>query len=140
MKRNFWPYAIILYFAIFITAMTAWIFFAVRNDQELVRRDYYEHELKFQTELDSLNRAAGEKPKVTYTRASQTIAIALPKNAEKAVANFYRPSSAALDRKIEMTGPFQTINANALQPGLWKLQLTWTAAGVAYRHDETLVL
>lgn len=139
MKKNPWPYAIIICFAIFITAMTSWIVFAVRNDHQLVRKDYYEHELKFQNELDSFQRAADTDVRVSYDHAAQVVTIALPAGAAEASAHFYRPSDVALDKQLRIA-PQTPINVSAFAEGLWKLRLSWKVGEANYRHDETLVL
>ena len=36
-QRNPWPFAIVLFFVVFISSMAAWITVAVRNDMDLVR-------------------------------------------------------------------------------------------------------
>ena len=139
MKKNPWPYAIVIYFAVFITAMTSWIVFAVRNDHQLVRKDYYEHELKFQNELDSFKRAAAADVRVNYDRAAQVVTIALPAGADEASAHFYRPSDVSLDKQLRIA-PQAPINVSGFAEGLWRLRLSWKLGDAFYRHDETLVL
>lgn len=139
MKRNPWPLAIILYFTVFIAGMIAWIFFAVRNDQELVRKDYYEHELRCQGELESFARAAFATAEIRYDKAAQTISIALPEKSEKATAFFYRPSNATADRRIDLVDG-TSIDVAKFERGLWKLRISWTNNQAEFRRDETLVL
>ena len=142
MKRNPWPYAIIAYFVLFITVMAAWIAFAVRNDDELVRADYYEHELKFQSEIDRASRGLAANVKLDYNSAAQSIVVTLPPEAAIGSLFFYRPSDSKLDREIslKLSQGEQTLDTRQLQPGLWKVRLTWTTDGVEFRHDQTLVL
>ena len=89
MKHNPWPFAIIAYFVLFITAMISSIVFAVRNDQELVRKDYYEQELKFQNEIDSSTRAAAVPFRMDYQPAGQKLDIALPPDSRNAAVHFF---------------------------------------------------
>lgn len=142
MKRNFWPYAIILYFAIFITGVVVWITFATRNDQQLVRADYYEQELKYQTELDGRSRALNADVTVAYDATAQRVTVGLPGNVKKASAYFYRPSNAKLDRELTLAldAGSDKIDVRDFQSGLWKLRLTWMAAGVEYRRETVVVL
>jgi nitrogen fixation protein FixH len=141
MKRNPWPYAIILYFIVFIGGMAAWITFAVRNDHELVRKDYYEQELKFQNELDGVARAAAAGVTVSYNSSKQLLTVSLPVDNLVGSLKFYRPSNARLDQEIPLSlkGGAQTIDVHSFESGLWKLRLTWTANGAHYQHDETLI-
>jgi nitrogen fixation protein FixH len=142
MKCNPWPYAITAYFVIFIAAVTIWITFAVRNDQQLVRRDYYEQELKFQTDIDGQSRAASVNVYVDYDATKQTITLALPQVATAASVYFYRPSNAKLDREIKLalTNGAQAIDVAKFESGLWKLRVQWIADGAEFRHNATVVL
>ena len=141
MKRNLWPYAIVLYFVVFITGMAAWIGFAVRNDHQLVRKDYYEQELKYQNELESFGRAAAGAVVVAYEPKTHLVTIQLPSDAAGTIY-FYRPSDLKLDRQVPLSTRegIQQINVGEFDPGLWKVRLTWTANGAEFRHDEKLVL
>ncbi len=142
MKRNPWPYAIIAYFIIFISSMVSWVVFAVHNEQELVRTDYYEQELKFQTEIERLTRAASAPFKINYQSATQNLAISLPSDASKASLHFYRPSKSSLDRTLKLTlkEGHQTLDLRDFSPGLWKLHFTWTAKEVEFSRHESLIL
>lgn len=139
-KRNPWPYAIVAYFAIFITGIVVWVSFAIRNDQELVRKDYYEHEIKYQNEIDRLERAAAAPARVEHNASERAVTIALPANATDGRIYFYRPSAAKFDRQIELHQTTQTMDLKNFEPGLWKLRLAWKLNGAEYRHDQTLVL
>ena len=142
MKRNPWPYAIVAYFVIFIAAVTIWITFAVRNDQQLVRSDYYEQELKFQNDLDGQARGATTHASLDYDALKQLISISIPSPVAKGAIYFYRPSDAKLDRQIDLVleGGAQKIDVARFQGGLWKVRLTWTAEGIEYHHDTRIVL
>jgi nitrogen fixation protein FixH len=142
MKRNPWPYAIILYFVVFIGAMATWIGFAVRNEQQLVRSDYYEQELKFQTEVDGQSRATGANVSIDYDSIKQTLAVVLPPTAATASVYFYRPSDARMDREITLAlkDGSQSIDVKNFKSGLWKVRLKWIHDGAEYRHNATIVL
>src|SRR4051794_34320246 len=102
MKRNPWPYAIILYFIVFIGAVATWIVFAARHDHELVRKDYYDQEMKFQSELDNQSRAASLNVKISYIAADQFVRIDLLSQASTGTVYFYRAAHAKLDREFPL--------------------------------------
>src|SRR5262245_14670744 len=134
-NRNLWPHAIVAWFVIFASAMAAWIAFATRQNMDLVRTDYYEAEIRYQSQLDRLNRTAPLRSKVAihYRAAAREITLRLP--AEHATSHpagrihFYRPSEAALDFELPLTidaqGP-QRIDARKLPAGQWKVRVEWT--------------
>ena len=142
MKRNPWPYAIVIYFALFITAMATWICFAVRNDHELVRKDYYEQELQFQSELDRTQRARTVEVHVSYDASKSAIIVQLPLNTASGSIYFYRPAQATLDKQIPLVleHGIQTIDVRNFAAGLWKVRLSWNTDGNNFQHDATVVL
>lgn len=141
MKRNPWPYAIALYFVIFITAMTGWIVFAVRNDHQLIRKDYYEQELKFQGELDSLERGASANIQVAYEPTTRLLTVKFPHDAAGTI-DFYRPSNDRADRQLPLLvkDGVQTVDVQTFEPGLWKVRFTWSVNGAEFFHDRKMVL
>lgn len=141
MKRNFWPYAIVLYFIVFIGAIAAWIVFATHNDQELVRKDYYDQEILFQKEIDNRARAAALNVKISYDAIEQSVRIDLPSQVSQGTVYFYRAAHAKLDREfpLVLNDGVQSIDVRNFERGLWKVRLHWLAEGVEFRHDQSLV-
>lgn len=148
-KINPWPIAIVLYFVLFISGIVAWIAFAMRNDMELVRPDYYEQEIRYQQQIDRQNRAAllGDQLEVRFRPEQKTLTIGLPKTpGEESVTgeiHLYRPSDSRLDRHIPLALDrynAQTVELGALQAGLWKVRLAWVSGGAEYYHDQKLIL
>jgi hypothetical protein len=143
MKKNPWPYAIIAYFAVFITAMASWITFAVRNDMELVRKDYYEADLKFQQQLDKLARTRELRRDISVRLEGPTLALVLPKTDAQGEVHLYRPSNAKLDRRLPLqldAQGRQAIDIARLQSGLWKLRVSWQSHGEDFYFDEPIVI
>ena len=151
-KKNPWPFAIVGYFVIFITAMGGWITFAVRNDMDLVREDYYEHEIRYQKHIDSVARTAAIRNEVNIScdQNHQLLIISMPKDHVRASdadaitgeLHLYRPSDSKLDQRfpLALTQGAQSIPVAHLAPGLWKVRLSWNAAGSEYYFDQMIVL
>jgi hypothetical protein len=148
-RRNPWPYAIIGWFVLFISGMAAWTVVAVRHDPDLVRPDYYDEEIRFQKQIERVNRTAPVKGEVSVVHdASQhAVAIRLPlAHATPTVAGrvkFYRPSNARLDFERPLvleSGAMQRVSTDGLEAGLWKVQVRWTFDGAEYYYDQALVL
>lgn len=149
MKKNLWPYAIIAYFVVFIAGIATWISFAIRHDDQLVRPDYYDHEIKYQAQIDRITRTRGLKGEAlaAYEIAGNYIRITLPAGmrSEKVegTVHLYRPSDARLDQKLALTPApdgSQEINVSDLPGGLWKLRLDWKASDREYYFEKSLVL
>jgi nitrogen fixation protein FixH len=146
--RSLWPYAIVGWFLLFGTAMAAWIVVAVRQNLDLVRPDYYDHEIRYQQQIDRQARTLpfGSTVKVAYDAAQQHITIALP-TAHAAQARgkitFYRPADAKLDREAKLSvnaGGEQVLDTKPLRPGLWKVRVQWTAGSEEFYFDQTVLI
>ena len=149
MKKNIWPYAIIAYFVVFITGIVAWVSFATRHDDQLVRADYYDHEIKYQSQIERVarTRALKDESIIVYHPAQKTIRITFPdelrgQNIEGNI-HLYRPSDARLDKRISLSPSIdgiQQISVGGLQQGLWKLRLDWKLDDAEYYIEKSLVL
>ncbi|MBI5802256.1 MAG: FixH family protein [Verrucomicrobia bacterium] len=146
--RSPWPYAIIAWFALFGSAMAAWIVVALRQDMDLVRTDYYEHEMRYQQQIDRQARTQPLKSqvKVGYDATLQRITVALPAShatQARGRISIYRPSDAKLDRDLKLSlnpAGEQMLDTKPLRPGLWKVRVQWTVSGEDYFFDQTVIL
>lgn len=150
---NPWPWAIIGFFAIFIAAITVWVVFAIRHDDQLVRPDYYEHELAFQKQIESTSRAKAIEKEISfaYNVTNQTVQITLPVPLPNSAhpetisghIQFYRPSDARLDRELPLqlnSAHSQTLDVSGLKEGLWKIHLQWASEGSDYYVERPLFI
>ncbi len=147
---NPWPWAIIAYFVVFISAVVGYTSFAMRQKMDLVRADYYEEELRFQQRIDSTarTRQIGSTVTVSYDAPSGQLLIGIPTATADAIkgtgkVELYRPSDARLDRHLEFSLQnlaTQKVTARDLLPGLWRVRLTWGPETARFLHEETLVI
>jgi nitrogen fixation protein FixH len=144
---NPWPYALIGYFAVFITAVVLFTAWSLHQKTDLVGTDYYDQEIRYQDQIDRLRRTAAVGPAVQIGYGSGRIKINLPtehlSKGVSGVVHFYRPSNAALDHEVPLavdTFGHQTIGAAGLIPGLWRVRVGWKAGGEEFFRDETIVV
>jgi nitrogen fixation protein FixH len=145
--RNLWPLGIILTFVVFISGTVGLVVMACMHNTELVNSNYYDQEIKYQTRIDSEARAQQAGANVSYDRAARHIVISLPmQQSAKDVTGqiqLYRPSAAGLDKafKFEPTvNGIQTLDAGGLQPGLWKIRVSWNVEGRDYFLDQKIII
>jgi hypothetical protein len=147
--RNPWPGGIVIAFVLFVLGTTGLIVLACTHQTELVRPDYYEQELRYQGQLERVNRtkSLGDQVSVAYDAPRGEVRIHIPadhaRRAAQGQLHLYRPSAAGLDRRIDFrpdTNGVQTVDAAALRPGLWRVRVTWTAAGEEYFTDQGVVI
>lgn len=150
-SRSLWPHAILAWFVVFSSAMAAWITFALRQNTELVSADYYEEEVRFQSQLDRLNRTAAVRGDVAvlYDAAQGQVTLRLPADhvvqrpSPSGRIRFYRPSDARLDFEVPLAlaGPGeQRIDVSARRGGQWKVRVQWKAGGQDYFFEQIVVL
>src|ERR1035438_2491522 len=79
-SRNLWPVGIIVTFALFFAGTVGLVVMACTQKVDLVSADYYEQELKFQGQIDRVERTrhAATQATVAYDAALRCIAISLP--------------------------------------------------------------
>lgn len=149
-KRNLWPFGIILAFALFILGTTALIALACSGvKDDLVATDYYERDLRFQTRLDSLNRAQRlpDGASIAFDAGQQVIVITLPREHAarftQGSVQLYRPSAAELDQQLELhpdNAGVQSLDAAQLRRGLWRVKVVWTVAGEEFAVERSVVV
>lgn len=146
--RSLWPVAIITFFILAVLFLGTFVFWALRQREDLVTANYYEKEIRYQQQLDTLNRsqAVAAQVVVTYEPIANQIVITLPAaQAQGATGkiHLYRPSDASLDRELPLAldaAGTQQLDATKLQPGLWKVRVHWTTAGQEYFIDQSVIV
>jgi hypothetical protein len=123
--------------------------FATRHREDLVRPDYYEEEVRYQEQLERLNRtlAVRHDTAITYDDTNQNVVITLPpehaRQQPSGRINFYRPSDASLDREVRLApdaAGIQRVDASKLRAGLWKVRLYWTVHHQDFYLDQPIIV
>jgi nitrogen fixation protein FixH len=149
LKRNLWPVAIIAYFAVAILGAVIFVVWAVRQDMDLVRNDYYAEELRFQKQMERVERAGQlkEAASIVYSFDDQMITVALPPDHSNKLSegsiHFYRPSDATLDLDLKLqvsADGKQRVPTAGLQAGLWKVRLLWKVDGEEFFTDRSIII
>jgi hypothetical protein len=79
-SRNLWPVAITGFFIIAIIFIATFIAFAVSQREDLVSTDYYEREVEYQKQIDTMRRSQSfaVTTVVSFEPKPQVIVIRLP--------------------------------------------------------------
>ena len=147
--RNLWPIGIIVVCALFVAGTATLIVVACSQNTDLVSPDYYEQELRFQGQIDRIQRtrSSAAQASVAYDAAAQSITVSLPPNQVRPPVTgrieLYRPSAAGLDRAVNLEPDacgIQRLDATSLAPGLWKVRVSWTAEKESYYLEQKVVV
>ncbi len=147
--RTLWPFGIVAAFVIFIAATIALIAISLSQRDDLVRADYYDHELRFEQELARNDRTREIRSEVLirFDETQRQIEIGFPARHARlkptGTIQLYRPSSAGQDVQFELrldADGRQRIGAGDLSSGLWRVRVHWTVDQADYAVEERLVL
>jgi hypothetical protein len=146
-NRNLWPLGICVVFALFFIGMATVVVIAATHRDHLVSDNYYEQELKFQSQIDSAARTRQSGAAIHYDAAAGCVVIALPpaQLARKisGIIELYRPSEAKLDREFLLSpdaAGIQTLNVSKLAVGLWLARVQWNASGEDYFLEQKITI
>jgi hypothetical protein len=132
---NFGLKITVLYLS-FVGLILTLVFMCFGQKVELVSKDYYAQELKFQDKIDAINNSLNAKKIVL------TIDSSLLSNDFEGTINFFRPSDSSKDIKLKMDFKDleQIIDGNELIHGAYKMQLTWVSNKKNYFKEEVIFI
>jgi len=147
--RSLWPISIIAFFAVAILSLAGFVAYCNLHSEELVSADYYEQEVRFQGQMERVQRtqALPAKLALNYDPAARRVRLKFPAMAfdssTAARIALYRPSAGRMDREIKLdanAGADQSFDASQMTSGLWRVRVTWTTSGQDYFVEEKLVI
>jgi nitrogen fixation protein FixH len=146
--QNPWPVGLILFFIVFVSYIAGFIVYASRQKMDLVRDDYYDQEIRFQQQIDRVQRSAPvlADADIQYDEAHDLVSVSLPslkQNDISGTVTFYRPSDAALDNDVKLgldADGRQNVSVRSLRAGPWKVRVQWNAAGREYFFEKPIVI
>ncbi|MHA6696539.1 FixH family protein [Chryseobacterium sp. A301] len=145
MLKNFtWGHGVVVALGAFMIFILSLVFIYGRGWQnaEMVSRDYYEDELRYQEVIDAKNKADLLTEKPIYNQNSQGITLEFPASisVDQNSVNFhlFRTDDANLD--VEKDLQFQSgrkihIPKQILFPGSYTLKIAWKSKTVPYQVD-----
>lgn len=139
--KNPWPLAVSVLYGGFAVLLLSFATYAMRNPTDLVRQDYYAHEINYQQQIDRELQAAEWKAEDLIRVVDAGLIITLPAGATDGALHLYRPSDAALDRELTLQPDAQgraVLPISELKPGAWRVRLDWQQAGRPCFKERTV--
>ncbi len=138
-----WGNKLVVVFILFALLMATLVYKAVNTKFELVSKDYYKDELRYQDRIDGRNNAA-LIGKVSVTQDAEALIIGLPDEMKgvkvEGEAWFYCKTDAVRDRKIALavdTSGKQVILKTQLSRGTtYEIKLNWQAGDQKYYTEQ----
>jgi len=136
-----WIVVAFVFFALYIGVL---VVVCVRQDINLVSKDYYRDELKYQQKLDQINNAnhLSHLPVIAIKNGQARISFGENQYIQNGTLKIERPSNEKLDRNFSLS-PGQSIqefNLGNWKPGLYRTSITWTMEGKGYYFEKQIIL
>ena len=141
-----WPYAIVVCMVLFMAYIAMFVYKAMKQDVDLVSKDYYQQEIEYQDRIESVKRtqALGDVM-LDYKAESKSILLQMPatykdKNLSGTVTLF-RPSDDKMDKEIPLQlgrDQSQLLETQDLESGLWKVRVNFTDGQDTYYTEKTI--
>lgn len=135
---------IILFLVITIGQVLAIHYFV---DYDLVEEEYYDAEIKYQEQIDKINRT-NNLPEQLYVRLTdKAIEFKFPllfdKDRISGKITYYKPSDDLLDKmQVIKLNDENTmyLDRNELSTGYWKIKIEWSVNEVEYYNEESMMV
>lgn len=140
-----WGNKLVVVFVAFAALMGTLVYKAVNTKFELVTKDYYKDELRYQEKLDGAANAAAAGPLVVKVSAG-VIDIQLPQSLAATVADadawFYCKTNAAHDQRsqVKIENGAHHFDASHFAKDSYELKLQFTSGGKQYYYSSPVII
>ena len=141
-----WGYKILFVYIAFVGLILFLVLKASFQKDDLVTKDYYAQELKYQERIDEKQRTNALSAELRYAFKEGKLHITFPKDfsGQTIIGNvlLYCPSDEQKDMKQHFTlqGNLLTLDIPANYEGLFELHISWLWDGKQYYYEEKLFL
>ncbi|MGE5353213.1 MAG: FixH family protein [Acidobacteriota bacterium] len=139
-----WGIGISLLYGLFVVGIFIIVLFYMGQDVDLVTKEYYNDEIKYQDKIEKLKRTRALKDEVKFTPADEKVRISFPGTIKENISGeilFFRPSDKKYDFRLMLKpGPdlVQSVDFHGRRKGLWKIEMNWKAGSAEYLNEEII--
>lgn len=142
-----WGNKLLVTFIVFGAGMLFLVFRSMRTNYELVEKDYYKKELRYQEVIEGSESANALNSQVKFEQTANGILLQLPDEMKnKNVAGnilFYCAYDAAKDRKFDLqtnTAGQQLFPLQKIEAGNYTVKINWNEAGKKYYAEKNVTV
>jgi len=148
MKIKFnWGTGIVLALVIMMSGMLYLVSIALRQDYDLVDKDYYQKSITYQEHIEKVRNNDALTEKIRFEIAPESLKLTFPNLANIAEysgeIHFYSPVEAKRDLTVNVKPDstyMQTIDFATLQKGRYEVKIDWMVGKVSYYQEEEIIL
>lgn len=142
-----WGNKLLLAFIVFAGGMFYLVYGSMHTNYELVEKDYYKSELRYQQVIDATNLGNQLSSAVTVTQNKDGILLQLPVEMRKQDVSgdilFYCAYDEKKDKKYALEideEAKQQFQSSAISPGTYTVKINWQTAGKNYFTEKKLTV
>ncbi|MBL7919906.1 MAG: FixH family protein [Bacteroidia bacterium] len=142
-----WGIRITIVYTGFVMLISSLVFISSTNKSELVAKDYYAQELKYQDRIDAIENETHLKSSIQYELKANEIILAFPDVINDKTFTgeiiFFRPSDSSKDKKFKLTfneNGKQSIKRSQLAKGLYKMCITWSSNNKTFYKERIITI
>lgn len=142
-----WGTGLAIFISVFLLVTIGLVIYMMTIDVNLVADNYYEQEIKYQTQIDKIERTHRLPEQVNVKVNGNIVNIVFPKLFNNDVIEgevvLFRPS----DNNFDIAAPIKidstyilTIKHPKLVEGLWKAKINWNVGDSTYYNEEIVMI
>ena len=142
-----WGQKLIIVFIVFAIGMIYLVYRCIHVNTDLVTKEYYKDELKYQDVIDGTRMANALSEKVQLNQDNEAITVQLPDEMKNervsGIIWFYCAADAKKDRHISIemdADAMQQISKKVLRPGSYTVKLNWKSNNKNYYTEQTFTI
>ena len=142
-----WGKGIVFVYSIFALSMLGLAYQSTKHDVGLVKKDYYDDEINYQTHYVKMQNARQLTTdlKIAFDSTGRDILLTFPTHLPKPSGKvlLFRPSQTGVDATLDIVTDAQysmIISTKSLLSGLWKIKVDWQANGKDYYKEQPLTI
>lgn len=142
-----WGNKLLVTFIVFAGMMGTLVYKSLHTNFELVEKDYYKSELRYQEVIDGANRANSLNNTVKFLQQGSALSIQMPEEMRnlsiKGDILFYCAYNASQDRRFELKpnqDGLQVIPREELLPGNYIVKMSWVQNELKYYTEKPITI
>jgi len=140
-----WGTGIVITTIIFMAYILVLVRLCMKNDIELVDKQYYKQEIEYQVQIDKIKNGRLPESQMSWQYDAAAKLIELSMNQKNAIGTilFMRPSNGKLDKNMTIEtdkNGKQLISSAWMDKGMWKVKVNWSDGQKDYFKEQTLII
>lgn len=142
-----WGNKLLITFLVFGAGISFLVYRSMHTNFELVEKDYYKSELRYQEIIDGTNHANALGSAVQFEQDNNGLLLQLPVEMKDQMVSgtvlFYCDYDASNDRKFSLhvnAGGLQSFDRGKIVPGKYMVKINWNANGTNYYTEKMITV